>query len=105
MKSTIKLITRIDSKGNAVVFGSGEVAAEITGCDVRLIRNCDYGNLTMAGGYMWKDSSVAEIDQFFREMALSDLSQDFSRLSSNSRYGNLLKSIKLCAKWKKAISS
>ena len=105
MKSTIKLITRIDSKGTAVVFGSGIVAAEVTCVHSRskIIDAIKSGK--EYAGYTWKDAADAEIDQFFREMSFIDLAQDFSHLSSNPRYDNLLKSIKLYAEWKKALSS
>ncbi len=105
MKSVIKLVTRIDSSGNAMVFGSREVAAEVTGCFSTHITQAIKSGIQCAG-YTWKDSSVAEIAEFFRQMALIDLSQNFSHLSTyGSRYVNLLESIKLYFEWKNALSS
>ena len=105
MKSVVKLMTRIDSKGNACVFGSREVAAEVTGVNsVSNITNAIKSGQEHAG-FFWKDSSVVEIAEYFRQMDLVDLTQDFTHLSLYPRHGNLLKSTKLYFGWKKALSS
>ncbi|KAJ3122313.1 hypothetical protein HK100_012050, partial [Physocladia obscura] len=77
MKSTVKLITRIDpTTKKAVVFRSREVAAEVTaegtGHDAVNIS----GSITaqrikkesVVYGYTWKDASIEDIDKFFQQM-------------------------------------
>jgi hypothetical protein len=69
MKAVIKLVTRIDSSGNAVVFGGPTLAAEsVPGSFIGHITKCLSRKQINHNGYQWKDASKKDIDLFFSKM-------------------------------------
>ena len=107
MKATIKLVTRIESSGKAVVFGGLYLAAEATRrSKFSGISNCLTGNLKSYKGYQWKDASEEDVASFFSKMDEVDTSKlEWPELAAgNSRYANLLKSIKLFKEWENALA-
>ena len=106
-KAKVRLITRVDSQGNAVVFGGQYLAMDVT-------PGCDSGNITRAlkgkiakkhNSYEWKDSSEEDIDLFFSKMEEVDIMQVYwPEFADHPRYSNLLKSITLFQEWSAAIS-
>ena len=105
-KRDIKLVTRIDSSGKAVVFGGLYLAAEATpGSDAGSITNCLKGINEQHKDYLWKDSSYQDIDLFFSQMDQVNTSKlIWPELAANTRHSNLLKSIKLFNEWKSALA-
>ena len=106
MKTTVKLVTRIDSSGKAVVFGGLYLAAEsIPGSDHGNITRCLNGKKKTQKGYQWKDASEEDVALFFSKMDQVDTSKlDWPELAGNSRYSNLLKSIALFKEWENALA-
>jgi hypothetical protein len=105
-KSVIKLVTRIDSAGNAVVFGGCVLAAEATpGTSFKKISDCLVGIRNNHKGYQWKDASEEDIDLFFSKLNEVDTNKlEWPEFSSNTRYPNLLKSIALFKEWERALA-
>ena len=105
-KSVIKLVTRIDSFGEAVVFGGPQLAAEAThGSSVQGISNCVCGLQNNHNGYQWEDSSEEDIAMFFSEVdRVETHKQRWPSLRTNIRYKGLLKSIALFQEWEAALS-
>jgi hypothetical protein len=105
-KSVIKLVTRIDSAGNAVVFGGCVLAAEATpGTSGQKISDCLVGIRNNHKGYQWKDASEEDIDLFFSKLKEVDINKlEWPEFSSNTRYPNLLKSIALFKEWERALA-
>ena len=106
-KRDIKLVTRIDSAGNAVVFGGLYLAAEATpGSDAGTITDCLKRNRKSHKNYLWKDAPYQDIDLFFSKMDQVDTSKlVWPELAANTRYANLLKSITLFNEWKAALAN
>ena len=67
MKSNVKLVTRVDRKGNAVVYGANILAYEGTqGAKKSNILSCIKGDRKTHADYTWFDSSIDEINAFIR---------------------------------------
>ena len=76
MKANIRLITRIDSAGNAVVYGGNCIGFESTpGSNYGNITSCLNGNRKQSAGYKWEDCSEEYIDLFFEEMDKVDTNE------------------------------
>jgi hypothetical protein len=89
-KGQLKLVTG-ESVGDAVVYGGPSIASAHTRAPETQI-----SARHKSGGYSWRDSTVEEVEHFFRAMdALEDLPAAVASLASPPRHGELVRALEL----------
>lgn len=93
-KKDVKLVTGTDSL--STVYGGVAHASQATSAAKgNICTALAYGRNT-SGGYSWRDSTVEEVDHFFRAMdALEDLPAAVASLASHPRHGELVRALEL----------
>jgi|688.fasta_scaffold05845_12 hypothetical protein len=93
-KRKVNLVT--GGISNAVVYCNKQTASAETGISAAHICSCTGGSRKSAGGYSWRDSTVEEVEHFFRAMdALEDLPAAVASLASHPRHGELVRALEL----------
>jgi hypothetical protein len=94
-KSVVKLVTSTLNH-DSVVWGGLTHASQELGLHKSSICYAVSGRYKSAGGYSWRDSTVEEVEHFFRAMdALEDLPAAVASLASHPRHGELVRALEL----------
>lgn len=95
-KASVRLCTSVAKDGIAVVWGGVTIGSRELGVGQSECTHSVRGRQPTAGGYIWRDSTVEEVEHFFRAMeAVEDLPAAVASLSAHPRHGELVRALEL----------